>query len=222
MKGIIVTLPRKQKRREKTQEIGFSGVITYVKRYGAISFYIFCFAVGMLMGSLSARGAEEGVMNNLDFLFTTNLEARLDQPMYMTFVSGLSSNFLFFLAAFLCGLTLWGIAPLFTIPVFKGYGTGISAGYLFINFGFRGIGFYLLVILAGTFLFTFSLVIECTQSHRMSLRLLRYFISDKTEKTTVLICLKSFLLKSFFALILSVMAALCDMLLWSFFARMFF
>ncbi len=222
MKGIVVTLPRKSKNKEKSLRSPSVGVVTYLRRYGAITFYTFCFAVGMLIGSLSARSAGEGVRQSLDMLFTTNLSARLSQPMYMTFVSGLSSNFLFFLCAFLCGLSLWGLLPLFLIPAFKGYGTGLSAGYLFLNFGLKGIGFYLLVILAGTFLFTFSLIIECSEAHRMSFRLMRFFMSDKSDRSTTVIYLRSFLLHSLFLLVLSVMAALCDMLLWTFFAKMFF
>lgn len=223
MKGIIVTLPRKSKRKERDKShIHAEGFLTYLKRYGVIIFYVLCFASGMLFGTVSVGRVGENLMNSLDFLFTTNLSARLSQPMYMTFVSGLSSNFLFFLAAFLLGLSLWGMAPLFFMPLFKGFGTGLSAGYLLLNFGLKGIGFYLLVILPGTFLFTFSLVMISAESHKMSFRLMHFFLFDKAPKSALMLYLRSYLLRSFFLFVLTVVSALCDMLLWGFFAKMFF
>jgi len=191
-------------------------------RYGAVIFFTCVFALGTLAGSISAGRADSTLLSRLDFLFTTNLSERLTQPFLSAFSASFASNFLFLAFVFLCALAPWGCAFIFLAPAFKGFGTGLSAGYLFITYGFKGICFYLLVMLGGTFLFCFALIIECLQSHFLSCKIAGYVFRGALSDTPVNVYVRRFLIRSLYALIISALAAIIDMLLWIAFSGLFF
>lgn len=222
MRGFVFTFTRRRRSQKPKNVRKFSGVPQYMQRYGTVTLFTLLFAVGMLWGSLSARGADDTLIESLDFLFTTNLNSRLSQPMFAAFAASFGSNFLFWLFVFLCGLAPWGMIAVSVAPLFKGFGTGLSAGYLFITYGFKGVGFYLLVILGGTFIFCFALIMECVQAHYLSCKLAKFIFTggDATQPVTVFV--RSFLYRSLYMLMLSAAAALADMLLWTGFSGLFF
>ena len=67
------------------------------------------------------------------------------------FVACFASDFIFLAVVFLLGLAPWGIPFLPFVSAFKGFGTGLTAAYLIITYSLKGAGFYLLVVLPGTF-----------------------------------------------------------------------
>ncbi len=222
MRGIVFTLtkrPRTQKNRSKRNYSAFPALM---RRYGTAVAFTFMYACGLLMGSLSARNADESLLDGLGFLFTTNLSARMGQPVFSTFATSFASNFLFFMFVFLCGLAPWGMVAVYAAPAFKGFGVGLSAGYLFITYGFRGVGFYLLVILTGTFIFSFALIIECIQAHYLSCRIAKAVFTAGENMQPVSVYVHSFLLRSLYMLMMSAVASLADMLLWTGFSGLFF
>lgn len=221
MKGFVFSFTRRKKKPRSSGVRHFTDLRGFFKRYGAGIFYTVVFTLGLLFGTVIAGRADSSLLKGLDFLFTTNLEARLNQPMYMTFVSSFASDFLFLLFVFLCGISTWSMALSWVAPAFKGFGTGLSAGYLFITFGFRGVGFYLLVILLGTFLFSFALIIECVSAHYMSMRIAKRVFSS-SDNAPVLVFVKSYLLQSLYMLLITAVSALVDMLFWSLFSGLFF
>ena len=171
MRGVVFTLPRRTRNRKVTVRRNYTEMSAVFKRYGPAFFFTFVYACGLLMGSLYARSADKELLESLNFLFTTNLSARIDQPAFSTFATAFASNFLFLGFVFMCRLAPWGMAVAFLSPAFKGFGVGLSAGYLFVTYGFRGVGFYLLVILTGTFIFSFALILECIQAHYLSCKI---------------------------------------------------
>ena len=223
MRGFVLRFPRRSKTKNKVKipapRLKFK---EFLSRYGLVAAYTLSFGIGMLMGAICARGADSTLLESMDLLFSTNLEARLSQPMYMTFVSSFASNFLFLLFVFLCGLSLWGVLFVFAAPMFKGFGTGLSAGCLFLNYGLRGVGFYLLVMLCGLFIFCFVLILHCTQSHLISFKLFRYVLLEKGYAEGMTVYLRGFLMRSLYMLLASAVASVVDMLLWTAFAKVFF
>lgn len=114
----------------------------------------------------------------LIFVFT-NLDARLSQNVINTFCACFASDFIFLFAVFLLGLTPWGIPVLPFIVFLKGFGTGITAGYLFSVHSLKGIVFYLFVLLPGTFLFCLALILFSSAAFTASGNMFWQIIADK-------------------------------------------
>ncbi len=222
MKGLILKLPIGRSGSGRAVKRYPPDVTGFLRRYGTITFYIVIFASGVLVGTLRAGRIGEQTLSALDFLFTTNLQSRLCAPMYMTFVSSFASNFLFLFAEYLLGLTAWGSFALFAVVFFKGFGTGICAGYLLTGYGLKGLGFYLLVMLGGLFLFCFSLILEATQAHSMSLKIAGLLFFSKEGVEPLRVFLKGYSLRSLYMLVLATVASAADMILWTLFAKVFF
>ena len=224
MRGFVFNLKR---RRNFSSIYGkpilrLSRLSQQIRRYFSAFFFAFVFAIGMLMGSLSARSADIITLEKLDFLFATNLSARIEQSVLATFSASFASDFLFLAFVFLCGLAPWGMAVIYFVPAFKGFGTGLSAGYLFVTYGFKGVGFYLLVILGGTFIFCFALIIQCIQANALSCKIARMVFKSSVSEETVSVSAKNYLIRSLYLLILTTIAAFVDMFLWTAFAHLFF
>lgn len=222
MRGFVFrfTPVRKRVRHNFRTRVSRAGDI--LNRYGAVIFFTFIFGLGTLAGSICASRADVSLLQKLDFLFTTNLEERFNQSVFATFSASFASNFVFLIFLFLCALAPWGCLLIPFALVFKGFGTGLSAGYLFITYGFKGIGFYLLVMLGGTFVFCFALIIECIQANLLSRKIAGcIFRSDDTD-TSLTVLVKRFMLRSLYVLIISALASVIDMLLWTAFSGLFF
>lgn len=222
MRGFVFTFKPSRTRAKRSVHSKISEISEIFRKYGIVIFFTVVFGLGTLAGSVYASRAQESFLQKLDFLFTTNLDVRLSQPVFSTFVASFASNFIFVLYVFLCALAPWGVAVLFFAPAFKGFGTGLSAGYLFITYGFRGVGFYLLVILGGTFLFCFALIVECIQAHLLSFRVAKCVFKGSDLQYPIPMYLRSFLFRSLYALIITAAASALDMLLWTTFSGLFF
>lgn len=222
MRGIVFTLTKRNRKPQNRSTRSFSAFPAFMKRYGTAVIFTFVYACGLLMGTLSAKNADSSLLDGLNFLFTTNLSARMGQPAFSTFATSFASNFLFLLYVFLCGLAPWGMAAVYAAPAFKGFGVGLSAGYLFTTYGFKGVGFYLLVILTGTFIFSFALIIECIQAHCLSCKIAKSVFTSGESMQPVSVYVRSFLFRSLYMLMLTAVSALADMLLWTAFSGLFF
>ncbi len=222
MRGFVFSLSRRKNYPKRSSRFNLRELPQAVHRYGTTLFFTFVFAAGMLVGSLSAKEADASLLLNLDFLFTTNLSQRLQQPVFSTFAASFASNFIFLFFVFLCGLAPWGVGFMWISPGFKGFGTGLSAGYLLVTYGIKGIGFYLVVMLVGTFLFSFALIIECIHAHYLSCKVARSIFGGSENVQPLSAYTKSFMLRSLYMLLLSAVASVVDMLFWTVFSGLFF
>ena len=142
MKKIIFSRPLKDCLRYPRLRLRRSGL-----------FLIFCMILfsGIVFGAVSGGEADKEMMNRLDIILLTNFDQRCSQGMISAFVSSFASSMIFLTAVFLLGLSLWGeIAGI--VPFFKGYGYGLSVGYLYGAYGLKGIAYNILVILPGIFI----------------------------------------------------------------------
>ena len=175
----------------------------------------------MVLGALYARSAQSDTLDSLDFLFTTNLDARLSQSPLGTFCACFASDFIFLISVYLFGIAPWGLPLELVTVLFKGFGIGITAAYLFISHGLSGVGFYLLVLLPGTFLFCIALAYFATSAFEFSKRMFIMTVSKNAPAVPLrgsLLHLSSRLLT---ALIITFAASLIDTFLWSMFAGAF-
>lgn len=226
MKGVILTFRKKNKPNKNSpvrlKRKGCRGFeLKYIfKRYGCVIFFVFILTVGLTVGCVAEGKVSSDTLSRLDLLFAANLPQRLENGALGAFCAGFASNFLFLFSAFLSGLSLWGMALLPLIAFFKGFGVGISAGYLFSCYGLKGVGFYLGIILPGTFLFSIVLAYQLTSSYNICRRLILSLFS-KNNNYPFWAAFKLFLQKEFGYLIAALLSAVVDMALWCVFAGMF-
>lgn len=193
----------------------------FCRRYLKHIIFVMLLLVGLAVGAIFARNADKQLMNSLDFLFTTNISARLEQDAFGIFCACFASDFIFLLTIFLLGTAPWGIPVMPFIILFKGFGTGITAGYLISLHELAGVGFYLLILLPGTFLFCFALVLMSVNSLDFSTKMFRLVIGKVNQTTVLRVPLKVFLSKSMSALIMTFCAAIIDTALWVLFSGAF-
>lgn len=217
MKGLVFSF-NKSKPRRSVNRLSFSDLRYYFKRYGVTTFFVILLFIGLAFGAIYAGDASEEFLNSLDFLFTTNLDARLLQNFAGTFCTCFASNFIFLISFYLLGLTPWGIAFMPFLILLKGFGTGLTAGYLFIENSLSGVGFYLLILLPGTFLFCMSLVLFSSSAFYFSKRMFFYIISREVPKSSLKNGVITFSSRFMSSLIMTFLASVVDTALWTLFA----
>lgn len=218
MRGLVFTLNRKNPIRDgyASQKADLK---YFIKRYGSVAFFTAMLIAGLTIGSIMCNRINNDTIGRLDFFFTTNIAQRIDNGAQGAFCAGFASNFLFFLASFLMGFSLWGVTLLPFIVGFKGFGIGISAGYLFINYGFKGVVFYLAVLLPGIFIFSMALIYQSAYSCNLFKKLFKSLFAKQELNFSASV--KIYLQQSFTNLLLTLFAAILDMVLWYIFAGLF-
>ncbi len=126
------------------------------------------FLTGMVLGSLYAKTVGFEALAQMDFLFAGNFKARTTQPFVSAFTASFASAFLFVLACFLCGLSMWGAFMIPLILCFRGFGLGLTSGYLYATYLWKGILYNLVVILPGAFICCLSILLAAREGIHFS------------------------------------------------------
>ena len=122
---------------------GYRGGILQIFRQQFLLVFLGLFLIaGLILGVIFIRNADYSLLKTLDFVFFSNVKARSALPVLSIFVASLASSFLFLLFCFLCGLSIWGAYCVPLAPLFRGFGMGITAGYLYAAYGFQGFLFH--------------------------------------------------------------------------------
>ena len=220
MKGIVLSFPGLD--RSKTSgRLRLSYFKYYIKRYGVRTAFVLALLTGLALGAVYAADSDIEMLKSLDFLFTTNLEARMSNGFMNTFCACFASDFVFLFAVFLLGFAPWGVPFAFAAALFKGFGTGITAGYLCVFGSLSGAGFYLLVLLPGTFLFCAALVMFSYHAFCFSNRLFWLLACNHTPAQSMRPSVIAYCSHFLSALIATFFAAVLDTALWTFFAGAF-
>lgn len=201
MKKIIFSNPLKHKIRINRNDIKKN-----------VAFAVFCILVfaGIIAGALSGKNANNELLKRLDFIFLTNFDIRCSRGVLSAFVSSFASSFLFLIVIFLLGLSVWGEFVVAAIPFFKGYGYGLSVGWLYCNYGFYGVLYNILVILPGAFLCSLVVASASYSAFENSLKLMSY-CSRLVPPDDIHISLKRYLFSMLWFLILAAVSAAVDM-----------
>lgn len=187
--------------------------------YVLVFFSAFLIA-GMVLGALVARNADFAALSKLDFLFYSNFKTRAVQPFYSVFSASFASSFLFIAFCFLCGLSMWG---LFIIPaalVFRGFGLGLTSGYLYASYGVSGILFNLAVIMPGAFICCLALLLAAREGVRFS-RKIAHCGTSSQNGTISRTNIRLYLLRFGAILGVAFLAALADLFFSACFSGMF-
>ena len=159
---------------------GYRGGILQIFRQQFLLVFLGLFLIaGLILGVIFIRNADYSLLKTLDFVFFSNVKARSALPVLSIFVASLASSFLFLLFCFLCGLSIWGADCVPLAPLFRGFGMGITAGYLYAAYGFQGFLFHLAVILPGAFICLIAILIASRESMLFSKKI---HLGRKTEE----------------------------------------
>lgn len=221
MKGIVFSFKRSpsfKRRKRGVSSIDFGYII---RRYGIALIFVFLLLLGLALGAFYAHKTDSDLLKSLDFLFTTNLEARLEKGALGTFCACFASDFIFLLSVYLLGLAPWGLPFELFVVMFKGFGTGLTAAYLLIINGLSGVGFYLLVLLPGTFLFCIALVNFSSYAFEFSRKMFLTVVGKDAPDQPLRERTFRYSTQFFSALIMTFCAALLDTVLWTLFAGAF-
>lgn len=130
-------------------------------------------AAGILTGALLAKQAASTGQNNFGNVLKASFSAETASKGFwsLMFSSFLSSSLMIIIAYF-CGLCAAGQPALAAIPLFKGAGLGFSVGYLYIQYGMKGMTLSALCILPEALIVCIALIFACRAGFRYSFRLL--------------------------------------------------
>ena len=101
-----------------------------VRSHVPLYLFALCFLAGMVLGVVMSLRTGEETLQRFDFLFHTSAAIRLEEPVSSIFAASFASSFLFLLVCFLCGLSVWGFLFVPAVVFFRGYGVGLTAGFL--------------------------------------------------------------------------------------------
>lgn len=175
---------------------------------------------GMIFGAVFARNADFAALNKLDFLFYSNFKARAAQPIISIFSASFASSFIFILICFLCGLSMWGMFITPAVLFFRGFGLGLTSGYLYAAYGLMGVLFNLVVILPGAFVCCLAILMAAREGSRFS-RIIASCGTLPQRGTISPPKIKPYLLRFGAILMIAFLAAVLDVVFSGCFAGMF-
>ena len=138
--------------------------------------------IGMIFGALSLNHINLDTIKKLDILFLSDFDNRSNQSVLYTFISSFSSLFLFWLTLIISTLSFLGAIIVIFILIFRGWGLGITSGYLYSIYGLKGVAFYILVLLPGTFISSLAFILMSSNSIKFSLRVSKKFLPHPGEE----------------------------------------
>ncbi|MDD5953446.1 MAG: stage II sporulation protein M [Oscillospiraceae bacterium] len=168
------------------------------------------FLLGLLLGVLFMTKADASVLDTLDCFFFSSVHTRTEGALLPVFIASMASSFFFLLAIFFCGLTMWGAFVVPILPLLRGFGLGLTAGYVY-HFGWHGILYYLAVMLPGAYLASLMVLFSAAEAIRFSKRL--NFSHKARRKRYAFVpqpSVKTYLLRFGIMASLSIFAALLD------------
>lgn len=182
------------------------------KQNPALLFLAVLLLFGMLLGALFIAKADKTVLETLDYLFFSNLQTRMNNALFPVFIASMTSSFLFILLSYFCGLSMWGSILIPAIPLLRGFGLGMTAGYVY-GFGGAGVFYYILLILPGAFVSIIAILFSAMQGMWFSKQLNFY---HKTKRKTNAFApqpsVRNYTVRFALITVLAVAAALVDML----------
>lgn len=195
-------------------------IFKIISKNKLIFLLILILLVGMITGTICAKFANDNLIDNLDFLFASNIKTRSEQSMIDTFVASFTSSFVFTAILILMGLSVWGIIFIPIIPFLRGFGLGLIAGFLCSNYGFKGILFHILVLLPGVFISSIGIILEARESIKLSARIIASLsphgnISNQWQN------LKIFFIRSGYIFIILAVSSIIDMIFTALFSGLF-
>lgn len=126
---------------------------SYMKKIGRsmkhnrfVTALFLCFLLCMCYGSFLISRIDTQAADLLAFLTKEYLASRTAQSLLETFLSSALSSFSYLAALFLLGFFAIGQPLIFLVPIFRGFGLGITMGYLYSHYGISALGYCAVLI----------------------------------------------------------------------------
>lgn len=176
-------------------------------------FIVFCVILfaGIVCGAVNGSLAGKSLMERLDMIFLTNFDLRCSRGYLASFAASFGSEVLLMITVLLLGLSLWGGFLAAAVPFVKGYGYGLTSGFLYCAYGAKGVFYNILIILPGMFISSAVISAASVYSFRNSLRFVQNFRHQAVRDDP---CrqIRKYLLEMLWLLLLCAGASLVDML----------
>ncbi len=207
----------------------FEKLKSYNKEHDIINFlyenkllisFSFVLIMGMILGTMCVRNISVDTVKNLNFLFVNDFQQRISQPYFMAFIASLSSLTIFIISIIFLTLSSCGIFLVPAVLFFRGFGIGISAGYLYLIHGLKGVAFHILILLPGIFISSIGLILICIESVKFSYEYLKKLF-PKSNSESLWLKLKVYFRKITYLMILLVLSSFVDMIFMMLFSRFF-
>ena len=206
MKGIVLRIKSPKKFHGRRGDI-----VYFFKRYGFFTTFLFAILVGMILGIYVGTNTDSDFKKAFDFLFITDFNSRSSFDFLRLFNSFFSPSFLFFISIFLLGFCPWGNALIPVIISFKGFGAGLTLTQLCFTFGIKGLGFFILGIVPGFFIFSAVISAIGEHSFRLSAKVFRVII----RKQDIVLNIKEYVTRSGAFILIVLLSAFIDTILFS-------
>ena len=105
-----------------------TAVLQFIREHAAILLQTCFLCAGLIWGASFSKHADAALLERLDFLFFSSMQCRFHGSVPAVLIASAASSFLFLLACFLLGLSLWGAALIPVVPFFRGF--GVPFGHL--------------------------------------------------------------------------------------------
>lgn len=149
-----------------------------LKGNGLIVFLSAITLLGMLLGTAFINFISLSTIKKLDILFLSDFDSRVGQNSIYTFISSISSSFIFWILLILVSLSFAGPILVPLVLIFRSGGLGMTAGYLYLIYGVKGVAFYILVMLPGMFISSMGFILMSLKSVKFSLKVAKKFLPN--------------------------------------------
>lgn len=152
---------------------------------------------------------------NQDFFgkFNEFLSVNATKTFAELFAGNIIYNLIFLLFPFFLGMSAFGFAFIYLIPLIKGLGIGSACGLIYSSYGLTGIGYCLLIIFPVALIQFITIILSCSESCQMSSDI---FSALRKENIAEEIRMKMFFLRyaiiAVITLISSIVYAVCNLL----------
>ena len=203
----------------KTIKLGFSGEhIKFLKQNGVVFFFVALLMAGYFGGIIFSSN-EGGITHRISEIFFENfIEIRLNGNFINVLMSSFVVSFAFLFVNFISGLSLVGVFFVSFTLYIKGMLFGMIAGFSVASYSFKGLLFYICIIVPSALISSVSLIFSSRRSTEFSRKLL---IGLSSAKSVSVSDLKFYCLRNLIFLGFTFLSAVADSLLSKFFGRLF-
>lgn len=166
----------------KNESPSIRDTIKLIKSHGCLLFFALIVVTGMVLGIMCVNFVNLETLKNLDILFCSDFDNRIAEPIWYTFISSLSSSFIFWIVMISVSASFLGPILVPMVLAFRSTGIGISAGYLYLIYEFKGVAFYILVLLPGLLISCLAFIFMAVYSFKFSLKVSNSFLPNSTQQ----------------------------------------
>lgn len=196
------------------KEIGLTKEWEREVKVAIILLSLFC--AGMIIGAglLRSENSTEEFVN----LFNIFIRNRSKLKVHRIFLNSFVVNIIILAFNFLCGLNCIGMSFIFVVPIIRGLGYGMLAGFLINCYKISGIGYYLLTVFPVAVITIAIMVLSCCTSIISSYDIMTTALAKKQSDAKIIF---SYLKKYVIYFTITVGAGLVDTIVSKSFSYLF-